>query len=74
MANTTYTYEKIVELVDQLSPQEQNDLLTHLLELARQRELTAQEKIKLLRAAQINAEVNQEPSPHRADWYGDDGR
>jgi hypothetical protein len=68
------TFEKIVELVDQLSPHEQTALTTHLLELARQRELSAQEKMKLLRAAQIDVKVNIEPSVRRQDWYDDDGR
>jgi hypothetical protein len=32
------------------------------------------EKLRRLRAAQIDSAVNQEPSPRRADWYDDDGR
>lgn len=68
------TFEKIVELVDRLTPQEQTQLTAHLLETARKRQLSVQEKMKLLRAAQIDVAVVEEPSVRREDWYGDDGR
>ncbi|NJL55706.1 hypothetical protein HC928_11245 [bacterium] len=68
------TFEKIVELVDRLTPQEQAQLTAHLLETARKRQLSVQEKMKLLRAAQIDVAVVEEPSVRREDWYGEDGR
>lgn len=68
------SFDEIVELVDQLTPQEQAQLTSHLLARARKRYLSLDEKMTLLRAAQIDVEVNQEPSVRREDWYGDDGR
>jgi hypothetical protein len=68
------TFEKIVELVDHLTPQEQTELTTYLLEVARKRQLSAQEKMRLLRAAQIDINVIEEPSIRREDWYNADGR
>lgn len=61
-------------LVDGLSPQQQTELTAHLLRTAQKRQLSAQEKMTLLRAAQIDVEVIQEPSIRREDWYDDDGR
>lgn len=49
-------------------------LTTHLLESAQKRQLSVDEKMRLLRSVQISAEVNEEPSVRREDWYGDDGR
>jgi len=71
---TDLTLEKIVELVDRLTPQEQTALTAHLLEAARKRQLSVQEKMRLLRAAQIDVTVLEEPSVRREDWYGEDGR
>lgn len=68
------TFERIVELVDRLTPQEQTQLTTHLLQTARKRQLSVHEKMNLLRAAQIDVAVIEEPSIRREDWYGDDGR
>jgi len=70
----TVSFEEIVELVDGLSSAEQTQLTTYLLESARKRQLSVEEKMHLLRSVQISAEVNQEPSVRREDWYGDDGR
>lgn len=73
MANITF--QEIVALVDQLSDDQQNELVKQiLLRQAKQRPLTIEEKIKLLDAVKISAEVNEEPSVRRVDWYGDDGR
>lgn len=46
----------------------------HLLELTRKRQLSAEEKARLPRAAQIHAEVVQEQPIQGEDWYEDDGR
>lgn len=72
MAETSF--EELLELVDQLSTEQQIQLTTHLLEAAKRRELTVDEKMKLLRAAQVDVQVINEPSIRREDWYGDDGR
>lgn len=68
------SFDKIVELVDRLTPQEQTRLTAHLLETAGKRQLSVEEKMKLLRAAQIDVAVIEEPSIRREDWYADDGR
>lgn len=65
MAETSF--EELIELVDRLSPEQQLQLTTHLLE-------SAEEKMKLLRAAQVDVQVINEPSIRREDWYEDDGR
>lgn len=70
----TVSFEEIMNLVDRLSPTEQTQLTTHLLESAQKRQLSVDEKMRLLRSVQISAEVNEEPSVRREDWYGDDGR
>lgn len=68
------SFDELVKLVDRLTPQEQRQLTTHLLTRTRQRELSLEEKMALLRAAQIDVTVKVEPSIRREDWYGDDGR
>jgi hypothetical protein len=68
-------YEQIIELVDQLSEEQQKALIVRLLtDHAAQRPLTAEEKIQLLDAAKLSNPMRQNPSPRREDWYGDDGR
>jgi hypothetical protein len=67
-------FETLVELIEQLPAEQQNDLLLRLQKRAQGRKLTVDEKMRLLRAAQIDVTVNQEPSPRREDWYDDDGR
>jgi len=71
---TNMTFDKIVELVDQLTPQEQTQLTTHLLELVRQRQLTVEERKALLHANVLSVSVANTPSPRREDWYDNDGR
>lgn len=72
MANITF--DELVDLVDQLSSDDQIALMEHLQERTKQRLLSVDEKMRLLRTAQIDVEVNQEPSVRRQDWYDDDGR
>jgi hypothetical protein len=67
-------FEILVELVEQLPPYQQHDLLHRLQERARSERRTAEEKIELLRAVQVDVAVKQESSPRREDWYDDDGR
>jgi len=66
---TNLTFTELVALVDDLSPQEQNALTAHLLKRAQKRQLSVQEKMDLLRAVQVEVEVNEEPSVRREDWY-----
>jgi hypothetical protein len=72
-------YEQLVELVEQLSEEQQKDLMKRLLtrdvtRLAQQRQLTVEEKLKLLDAVKLDITINEEPSIRRVDWYNDDGR
>lgn len=68
------TFEKVLELAEYLTPSEQTRLTVHLLKSAQKRKLSVNEKMSLLRAAQIDVEVIQEPSVQREDWYSEDGR
>jgi predicted aminopeptidase len=68
-------YEQVVGLVEQLSEEQQNQLIAHVLQQrTQQHPLTADEKIRLFDTAKLHLPVNQTPSLSRADWYGDDGR
>jgi hypothetical protein len=68
-------YDQLVELVEQLSEIQQQDLIVRILsQRAQQRPLTADEKIQLLDAAKLHNPMNETPSIRREDWYGDDGR
>ena len=68
-------YEQLAELVEQLSEEQQKDLIKRMLtRQARQRPLTVEEKLKLLDAAKLDVAIREEPSIRRVDWYGDDGR
>jgi hypothetical protein len=73
-AHLNVPFETVVELVDQLPIEQQHLLLQRIQGRIHRQSLSVEEKIQLLRAAQINADVNQEPSPRREDWYDDDGR
>jgi len=61
--------------VERLAPVEQDALLEHLQEIARHRQLTAEERIALLQAAIIDlAPASPDFSFRREDEYGDDER
>ncbi len=68
-------YEQLITLVEQLSPEQQKDLMKRLLiQQSEQRSLTIEEKLKLLDAVKLDVAINEEPSIRRVDWYDDDGR
>ncbi|RMF79285.1 MAG: hypothetical protein D6737_11955 [Chloroflexi bacterium] len=68
-------YEQLIELVEQLSEEQQKDLIKRLLaRQAQQHPLTIEEKLKLLDAVKLDVAINEEPSIRRIDWYDDDGR
>ncbi len=68
-------YEQLIELVEQLSETQRQDLLARLLaQSTNVHSLTPAEKIKRLKSAQIHQPVNETPSIRREDWYDDDGR
>jgi hypothetical protein len=60
-------YDEIIRLVERLSYVEQIHLVAHLLERARERQLSADERKTLLRASILDVPVAQEPSLRRAD-------
>jgi hypothetical protein len=71
----TLEYETLIELVDQLSEAQQQDLLQRLQEKVNHRELSREDKRALLNAMAIDlGEVSPDYSDRRADWYGDDSR
>lgn len=74
-AHLTVDYEQVVSLAEQLSEEQQKDLIIRMLtHRARHHPLTAEEKIQLLDAAKLSNAVGEAPSVRRKDWYGDDGR
>ena len=69
------TFSEVVRLAEQLKPAEQEALVEHLRALAKQRQLTAEEKKALLRSMIIDVgQVLPGYSDRRDDWYGDEGR
>lgn len=71
----TIEYDDLIELVEQLSDEQQQDLITQIMTLRTQRRpLSSEEKIHLLDAAKLHNPINEIPSIRRSDWYNDDGR
>jgi hypothetical protein len=73
----TIDYEQVVQLVEQLTEEQQQALAAQILaRQAPQQPLTAEEKMQILRAARVHTPANQsvDMSDRREDWYGDDGR
>jgi hypothetical protein len=68
------SYETLVALIEQLSDEQRQDLLRRLRERGGQQRLTADDRLRMLQAAQIDQVVKEEPPPRREDWYDDDGR
>lgn len=67
--------DQLVDLVEQLSETQKQDLIRRLLDQRGARPtLTTSEKIALLDALKIERAINETPSTRRADWYSDDGR
>ncbi len=67
-------YETLLKLVEQLPDEQKRDLLRHLAQTVQQRNSSADEWMRLLRSAQIDAPIAEVPSLRREDWYDDDGR
>lgn len=72
----TIPYETLVTLVDQLPEEQKAELLRKLLQNLKPAELSAEDKVRLLKAIQSNTPLAEgaEFSDRREDWYGDDGR
>lgn len=68
------TFEEVVKLAEQLTPVEQQALIAHLQEIAKQRELTFAEWKALFDSMKDDTPIIADVSPRRVDWYGDDGR
>jgi hypothetical protein len=66
------SYEAVVQLVDQLSAREQQNLIAHLEAVSRQRELTFDEWRALLKASQLPGLPGPAFSDRRSDWYDDE--
>ncbi|HET8630201.1 MAG TPA: hypothetical protein VFL91_22490 [Thermomicrobiales bacterium] len=70
----TIPYETLVALVEQLPPDEQQDLLRRLRERTEQRVMTDAEWQAAFRSLRIDAPLGPAFSLRRADWYDDDER
>lgn len=70
----TIPYETLVELVEQLPPEQQENLLQRILTGKRASNLTRSERVAAYRASIMSVPLREEPSIRREDWYGDDGR
>lgn len=66
-------YSQVLELVEQLTLSQQQDLIVYLV-TQRKRQLEIAEKLQLLEEMQLDHAVNETPSVRRVDWYDDDGR
>jgi len=67
-------FDALLDLIEQLSEDQKRDLFQRLMKILASREQTPDEWMTLLRSAQIDAPVAEEPSLRREDWYDDDGR
>lgn len=68
------SFETLVELVRQLPADQQQQLLHRIQAQTYTNGQNVAEKMRKLRSAQIDARVNQVPSPRREEWYDDNGR
>ena len=68
------TYEQVVKLVEALTPEERESLITHLQQQGQKRKLTSEEGWQLFNLSMIRVPVIGDFSNRREDWYGDDGR
>ena len=68
------TLDQILRAAEDLSPDDRAVLIQQLQALPRLQVGSAAARIARFKAAQIHAQINQEPSVRREDWYGDDGR
>lgn len=67
-------YETLVDLVEQLSTEQQQDLLMRLADNTQDRQLSKEERKALYHASIMRVPILDTPSVRRQDWYGDDGR
>lgn len=68
-------YETLVELVEQLSPEQQQNLVMRLLDKTKAHPLSKAEWKTLFESMTVDlGEVSPQYTDRRADWYDDDGR
>jgi hypothetical protein len=68
-------YETLIALVEQLPPEQQQDLVLHLLERTQQHPLSTAERRMAFESMTMNlGQVSTVYSDRRQDWYEDDGR
>lgn len=70
----TIPYETLVELVEQLPPEQQENLLQRIRTGKRANNLTRSERVAAYHTSIMNVPLREEPSIRREDWYDDDGR
>lgn len=71
---TAITYDEVAKLAEQLSPAEQQALISRLQEVIQHRMLNKDEWQSLLQSITINVPAGSAFSDRREDWYGDDAR
>lgn len=70
----TIPYETLVNLIEQLPPDEQEDLLHRLQERTQRRTVSPEEWAQVFDSLKISAPVGENFSLEREDWYDDDRR
>lgn len=74
VAGSRVPFETLVELIEQLSPAQQRQLMARLQARSRGHTLSPAEKMALIRSVQADVAVIHVPSVRREDWYDDTGR
>ncbi len=68
-----FRFRKMSKRVRKMTSHQKKDLIAHLLvQVAKQRELSRDEKIRLLKTIPDHRPIDNPISMRRADWYGDD--
>ena len=70
----TITFDNLLELAEQLKPEEKQSLIEHLQQETKPRRLSKEEFKDLLHSMIIDLPLAQPFSLRREDWYDDDGR
>ncbi len=71
---TQAIYDAVLLLVDQLTPEQKQNLIAHLQTVSKQRELSFEEWEALLETLRGDTRLTCSYSDRRVDWYDDDGR
>jgi hypothetical protein len=69
------SYQQVLQLAEQLTPEEQQTLIARMQEIAAARQLSIRERKALFASMTLDlGPVAPGFSDRRADWYGDDER